>query len=141
MSRGRCGPSLLVPILSGAILVPGVLMPGIGSMSARDTSVRDGVYTDPQADRGSKTFDRVCIECHDPTRFVGELMKPWENKSAHPLFEAVCLTMPEDNPGTLPRQQCADLLAYIFKLNGFKAGNEELKGTDEALKAVRIEGF
>jgi alcohol dehydrogenase (cytochrome c) len=114
---------------------------GIGEGSAGETSVRDGVYTEAQADRGAKTFDRACIGCHDTTRFVGELMKPWENQSAHPLFEAVCRTMPEDNPGTLPRQQCADILAYIFKLNGFKAGSEELKSTDEAMKAVRIEGF
>jgi len=132
--------SLIVPALSAAgILV--ILAPGIGNVRARETSVRDGVYTEAQAERGSKTFDRVCIECHDPSRFVGELMKPWENQSALPLFDAICRTMPEDNPGTLPRQPCADILSHIFRLNGFKAGSEELKGTDEAMRAVRIEGF
>ena len=49
--------------------------------------------------------------------------------------------MPEEDPGSLTRQQCADILAYIFRLNGFKAGSDELKGTDEAVSAVRIEEF
>ena len=47
--------------------------------------------------------------------------------------------MPEDRPGTLTRQQYADILAYVFKLNGYPAGNSELSGTDEEMKAFRIE--
>ena len=47
--------------------------------------------------------------------------------------------MPTDNPGRLSRGQYADILAYLFRLNGFPAGARELPNDDEGLKKIRIE--
>ena len=63
------------------------------------------------------------------------------NQSAYRFFRAVRLTMPEEDPGSLTRQQYADIVAYIFKLNGFKPGSDELQGTDDAMRAVLLESF
>ena len=128
-------------LLSTAALTLCVLTLGVGRVSAQGTSVRDGVYTEVQADRGAEKFGQSCAGCHETDRFVGEQMKPWVNQSAYRFFRVVRLTMPEEDPGSLTRQQYADILAYIFRLNGFKAGSDELKGTDEAMRAVRLEGF
>ena len=130
-----------VLVLSTTALVLCILTLGVGKVSAQEKSVRDGVYTEAQADRGAKLYGESCTGCHETGRFVGEQMKPWANQSARRLFNVVRLTMPEEDPGSLTRQQCADILAYIFRLNGFKAGSDELKGTDEAVSAVRIEEF
>jgi hypothetical protein len=41
-----------------------------------------------------------------------------------------------DSPGTLKPPQYADLVSYILKLNKFPAGQDELKTSAEALKAI-----
>ena len=128
---------VLVSVAACTLCLPAL---GVRQVSAQDKSVRDGVYTDVQADRGTKLFGQSCSGCHETDRFVGEQMKPWMGQTAYDLFTAVRLTMPEEKPGSLTRQEYADILAYIFKLNGFKAGSDELAGADEALKAIRIEG-
>jgi S-disulfanyl-L-cysteine oxidoreductase SoxD len=110
------------------------------TMSTRDQkSVRDGVYTEAQAKRGATLFNEACASCHGTDEFGSSYIEEWTGQPALRLFDLVRLSMPEESPGSLKRQEYADILAYLFKLNGFKAGNEELKGTDEALKAVRIE--
>ena len=106
---------------------------------AQDRSVRDSMYTAAQAERGVKTFGQFCSGCHGPDRFTGDRIAPWAGQTADALFDAIRLKMPEDRPGTLTRQQFADILAYVFKLNGYPAGNSELSGTDEEMKAFRIE--
>ena len=112
----------------------------VADVRAQDKTVRDGVYSDAQADRGAKLFGQFCSGCHGPERFVGEQMKPWTGQTADVLFDAVRLNMPEDRPGSLTRQQYADVLSYIFRLNGFVAGTNELAGTDDEMKSIRIEG-
>jgi hypothetical protein len=41
----------------------------------------------------------------------------WETYSANNLVEQVRTTMPEDNPGSLMRQEYVDIVAYILKTN------------------------
>jgi len=102
-------------------------------------SVRDGVYTVEQAARGAKVFDARCVSCHTRDEFTGRYLNPWIGQSTDKLFETISTSMPEDEPGSLTRQQNADLLAFIFSRNGFPAGARELESTPEALKAVVIE--
>jgi len=47
--------------------------------------------------------------------------------------------MPEGRPGTLSRQQDADILAYILTGNQFPAGKTELNKETEILKQIRFE--
>jgi quinoprotein glucose dehydrogenase len=104
------------------------------------TSVNQGVYTAAQADRGAAQFQTSCTACHDPARFTGpDFLAGWTGKPLHDLFDLMHTTMPEDNPGSLKPQQYADVVAYFLKLNDYPAGQEELKGTAEAMKSIAFD--
>jgi mono/diheme cytochrome c family protein len=108
--------------------------------AGQDRSVNDGVYSDAQAERGKVTFDRTCTSCHDTNRFTGEaFLESWAGQPLGELYDVMRTTMPEDNPGSLKPQQYADVLSFVLKLNGFPAGQEELRAADAAMKAVRID--
>ena len=55
------------------------------------------------------------------------------------LFERTRVSMPHDRPGTLTRQQTADVLAYVFSANKFPAGKTELARQPELLKQIRFD--
>lgn len=119
-----------------------ILVVASGLFLAQTTakSVNDGVFTVAQAERGHTTFQKNCTTCHDPGRFTGaDFIKPWSGQPLHALFDIVKKTMPEDNPGSLQPDQYADVIAYFLSLNKYPSGQEELKGTDEAMKAVQME--
>ena len=46
--------------------------------------------------------------------------------------------MPQDKPGSLGRQQAADIVAYILSFNKAPAGQTELPGDADQLKTVSI---
>jgi len=52
------------------------------------------------------------------------------------LFDRVRLSMPQDKPGSLTRQQVADLLAFILRANKFPAGKDELVRQTDLLNAI-----
>jgi mono/diheme cytochrome c family protein len=100
-------------------------------------TANDGVYTAAQADRGEAIFKDQCASCHAPGDFTADdFLKKWTGKPLHALFDTVSSTMPMDNPGTLKPQQYADVIAYFLKLNKYAAGQEELKSSADALKAI-----
>lgn len=104
-------------------------------------SVRQGVYTAAQAERGRRLFDDRCVSCHQPDQYVGEgFLKSWAGQTADSLFDLLRTTMPQDNPGSLKPQAYADLLAYLFQLNGLPPGDTELKAVSRVLRLVVIEG-
>jgi mono/diheme cytochrome c family protein len=105
-----------------------------------EKTVNDGVYAAAQADRGHALFAASCSTCHDPSRFTGDdFLGSWTGKPLHALFELVSATMPEDNPGSLKPQQYADVISYFLRLNEFPAGADELKGTADAMRAIKID--
>jgi alcohol dehydrogenase (cytochrome c) len=54
-------------------------------------------------------------------------------------LHAAVISMPMDAPGSMQPQEYADILAYFLSINGYPAGQAELAGTDEAIKAVKID--
>ncbi len=104
-------------------------------------STAEGVYTKDQAARGAKVQLEMCSSCHFPEdEWTGdEFLGDWLNRSARDLFHNLRETMPEDFPGSLSRQQYADVVAYILQLNGMPAGSSELKTDDGSLARVTIE--
>ncbi len=102
-------------------------------------SVLEGVYTEEQARRGEKITNDVCGACHMEDWFTGSLLESWAGATVEMLYELIRTTMPQDQPGSLERQQYADVLAYIFELNGLPAGQEELSARKEALRAILIQ--
>ena len=46
--------------------------------------------------------------------------------------------MPENDPGGLKKEEYADVLAYILRINAYPAGYDELPTDPEALKKLGI---
>jgi hypothetical protein len=66
-------------------------------------------------------------------------MADWSGASVWGLYESLWSTMPEDNPGGLPATDYADAIAYMFRLNGIPAGDEELGSDQSVLEKIKIE--
>jgi quinoprotein glucose dehydrogenase len=111
-------------------------------------SVWDGVYSDAQAARGEAVYRQACANCHGPELEGADMTPPltggaftanWNDLTLGDLFERVRLTMPLDKPGSLSRQQNADLLAFLLKANQWPAGATELSRELSGLKQIRIQ--
>ena len=111
-------------------------------------SVWDGVYTDEQAKRGEQGYVEKCGRCHGaemlgadeaPPLAGGQFLSNYSGQTADDLFERIRVSMPADKPGSMSRQQTADIEAYIFKFNNFPAGQTELATQAEVLKQIRID--
>lgn len=103
-------------------------------------SVLAGAYTAAQARSGEAVFRGVCAQCHALAQFRdSSFFRAWEGREARDLFESIRTRMPLDNPGQLRRDEYAAVLAFLFELNGFPAGDSTLGTSDAALRRVRIE--
>ena len=94
-------------------------------------------------------YDQYCTACHG-ARLEGNPGAPlvgatfptrWADgqHTLDDLFYVVRTLMPYNAPGTLTRQQNADVVAYILKVNGYSAGENELPPNTAALKKVTLE--
>ena len=136
---------------AGLALVGLTVIVGIGpAIRAQDTtrSVWDGVYTEAQAKRGEAVYRQNCASCHGVALEGIETAGPltgarftanWNGVTVGDLLERVRVSMPNDRPGTLSRQQTADVLAYVFSVNRFPAGKAELARQTELLKQIKFE--
>ena len=103
-------------------------------------SVKAGVYTAAQADRGTTVFRSKCASCHAPNRFTDDLFySSFAGKPLWEMFDVISDSMPEDNPGSLKKEEYADVIAYLLKLNNFPAGQADLPTDKEALSLIQME--
>jgi len=116
-----------------------------GGAQAQTVSVWDGVYTDAQAARGEAAFGAHCASCHGanlggtgeaPALAGPQFLSDFDGLSLGDLFDRIRTTMPQDSPGSLPRDQVADILAFLLKTNGLPSGGKELDRRSEYLKAI-----
>ena len=108
----------------------------------------DGVYTEDQAKRGQTRYRR-CILCHlddlqgdsvkQVTPIAGDaFLEKWSSHTVKELFEKISTTMPQDSPGSMSPQDYADVLSYIFQVNKFPAGKEDLSAQNDQLDQILI---
>jgi len=108
--------------------------------TATGSPASKGVYSAGQADRGEKVYAKICVECHEPFEFAGNLWdKEWLGKTAFDFFDLVKTTMPDDKPGTLNPNDIVDVLAYILKLNAYPAGQADIPNDVEKLKGIQFD--
>ncbi|HYS44807.1 MAG TPA: cytochrome c [Rhizomicrobium sp.] len=116
-----------------------------GNAQTQTVSVWDGVYTDTQAARGDAGFGAHCASCHGanlggtgeaPALAGPQFLSDFDGLSVGDLFERIRTTMPQDNPGSLTRDQLADILAFLLKANGLPSGARDLDRRSEYLKAI-----
>ena len=104
-------------------------------------SLRDGVYSARQVEQGAGVFEDFCSECLQPEQFTDSgLIDWWTGASVADLFNFVRSSMPEDSPGLLSPSEYADILAFIFSINGLPTGETEMSSDTELLQQIRIEG-
>jgi mono/diheme cytochrome c family protein len=127
-------------------LLAAVITLATGPTHAQDSqrSVWDGVYNGEQAKRGEAAFVEACSNCHGstlegamtPALTGGAFMANWDGLTLVDLFDRIRTSMPADRPGSLSRQQNADVVAYILQFNQFPAGKEELPREVQVLKQI-----
>ena len=110
-------------------------------------TVWDGVFTEQQSKRGQAIYSDTCAKCHSETlgggesatALVGDTFEAgWNGLTVGDLFERTRISMPQDKPSSLSRQQVADVLAYIFEANNFPRGEKELDRNLQVLKSIRL---
>lgn len=139
-SRGAAR-RLAVALLSAALATAAAAAAGQGR------TVWDGVYTADQARRGAEVYERSCAECHGAELGGGnmapglvgvEFVYNWHGFSARDLFDRLRVSMPPDRPARVSRQEKADVLAFIFEVNGMPAGDAELAARAGPLGAIQF---
>lgn len=129
-------------------------MTAFGAFSARGTvtaqapkSQWDGIYTEAQAQRGEPLYSQYCASCHGPDMSGGEMApglaggefsSNWNDLSIGDLFERMRISMPQNSPGSLSRQQNADILAFMLFKNSVPAGTTELSTQTEILNGIKF---
>ncbi|MEZ5293726.1 MAG: cytochrome c [Vicinamibacterales bacterium] len=125
--------------LSAAALAAASWIAVLDARAAQMKNASEGVYTEAQATRGRDLYDSSCASCHELSKFKGpDFMNAWSDKPMTELHTAV-MSMPMDAPGSMSPQEYADIIAYFLNLNGYKAGSAELAGTEDAIKAIKID--
>jgi cytochrome c len=110
-------------------------------------TTNDAVFSAEQAKRGEVLYQFICATCHGAALTGIEAAPPlagatftasWTGSPISDLFERIKVSMPQDKPGSLSRQQTADVVAYILSFNKAPAGRTELPGDAEVLKGISI---
>ena len=119
-----------------------------GTVAAQGAKTQwDGVYTADQAKRGEGLYSQYCASCHGPDLTGGEMapgltggefQSNWNDLSLGELFERMRISMPQNAPGSLSRQQDADILAFMLSKAGVPAGQTELPTQAEVLNAIKF---
>jgi glucose/arabinose dehydrogenase/cytochrome c553 len=106
--------------------IPFTLAVTLAAAPQTSRPVWDGAYTPEQATRGKTAYLEQCASCHGaqlgggdeaPALAGARFLANWQARPANELLERVRTSMPPDRPGTLSRQQVADILAYVLSTN------------------------
>ncbi len=107
-----------------------------------DDDALPALYTASQADRGQAKFKEHCAMCHGPhlegragpalkgTNFASETAQ----FHVGDIFTILAHNMPATEPGSLPHDDYADIMAFVLQQNGYPAGTRALT-YDEALNS------
>jgi len=121
-----------------------------GQEPAAKRSIKDGVYTEIQANRGEREYGRTCEHCHGaglegdaakeiPPLVSDPFMRNWNGKNLKELFDLLSRSMPADNRGSLSARTYADLVAYLLRANDAPAGTSALPDSPAGLEGITIE--
>ena len=122
----------------------------VGQEPAAKRSIKDGVYTEMQANRGEREYGRTCEHCHGaglegdtgreiPSLVSDPFMRNWNGKNLKELFETLSRSMPADNRGSLSARTYTDLIAYLLRANEAPAGSSALPDSLAELETISIE--
>ena len=76
------------------------------------------------------------LERRAPPLAGPDFVADWNGLPLEALFTRNLISMPQNAPGSLSRQQNADVLAFLLQKNGFPAGTTELPPNAIPLKEI-----
>lgn len=116
-------------------------------------TIWDGVYTETQAQYGAQVYRAPCGLCHG-TRLNGApddndmvpgpplarqgFLRNWNGRSLGMLYTYTMSTMPQSNPGFLPPEDYAAIVAHMLAVSGAPPGAEDLPADSWELGQIRI---
>ena len=104
-------------------------------------------FTAAQAERGQAGYAEHCASCHGANLDDGAFAPPlsgmdfrqkWGDQSPEALFTKTSTSMPPARPGSLSDETYSELLAYILRENGVRAGERPFPASPSALKALAL---
>jgi len=104
-------------------------------------------YTAAQAETGRTVYAETCAVCHGPNLADGPLgaplkgdafMRKYGGKPVRTLFDVTRTTMPTANPGSLPAETYAALVAFMLEQNAIVAGTTPLPTDAQRLAAMQV---
>jgi len=144
----------LTVLTTATCLILGACLSALSSpatgASSQSQSVWSGVYTVEQAERGRSLYETACAGCHGvdlnggdeaPVLAGGEFVWAWNGLTVGTLFERIRKTMPVEDPGSVSRQQKADILAFVLSVNNFPSGDSELPSRSSRLQRIMFEAI
>lgn len=96
------------------------------------------LFTEDQANKGAIAYYQNCAMCHGPVLngqaggYSGPALKgadfadPSYDFHVSDIFNFVAKQMPAATPGSLPKDQYVQIMAFILQQNGYPAGDKEL---------------
>jgi quinoprotein glucose dehydrogenase len=133
---------IMIPLLGACMLGAGIVLAAQGAAAK---TAWDGVYSQAQAERGKAAYEQQCAFCHQSdlqgqgfapalveTAFTGR----WQDGNLGDLFTIVKVTMPQDKPASMTDEEYAAIVAYLLQVNGYPAGQQELRPDPVALNDV-----
>ena len=134
----RLGMLLTVALLQQMLLA---------QAAPHQVSIRNGVYTAEEAQRGKAIYQNQCGMCHgDALEGQGQnsplagtiFLNNWTGQTVADLFMKTIVMMPAMDPGTLTPKDTAEVIAYILRANKFPAGKTELSSDPQSLEMIHI---
>lgn len=132
------------------IIAAALTLVGVAAVRATpQATVKDGVYSKPQAERAKDLWAKACARCHTlgdlstaandkgPALSGDAILTKWNGKTLFELVDGIQKNMPNDFSMELTPAQAADVTALILQVNGFPAGAKELAAGDP-LKQITI---
>src|SRR4051812_7272393 len=153
-----CAPALILPFLSAqssaspcsshcSPLRRCASPAEVSTLAVAARTTWDSVYSAPQAGRGESSYAKTCARCHGAALGGGDEATPlagsaflgnWNGQTVGDLQKRVIETMPSDTVGIYDRKLVTDVIAFLFKANGFPAGAAELSIDPDSLKTITI---
>ena len=134
-------------LLTALVLAGGVIAVS-GHAQLAGKSVWDCVFSPEQASRGEAQYNARCAACHGatlngtgeaPSLNGGEFVSHYDQLTVAELFDRVRTTMPQNDPGSMTRDEYADVVAFLLKSNGFPAGTTALDRRSEVMATIAIQ--
>ena len=111
------------------------IVKAVAAPASGGRTIWDGVFTEQQVQRGQQVYQRACAACHldslqgdavSPALVGSPFLARFSGVSAHEMVQTLRASMPQNAPDSLGDRAYVDLVSYLLKANGGKAGALEL---------------